>query len=159
MGTQHKPSVTQIIRQFQGVDCPPVLLLQSIQKTFGYLPEEAVRQAAQALDIPLSRLFSVASFYTAFSFEPPGQHTVCVCEGTACHVKGAAGLSAAITRDLGLHPGENTSPDRLFTLKKVRCLGCCSMAPVVKVGEQTFGSMTQAKTAALLKQYRKQSRQ
>jgi NADH-quinone oxidoreductase subunit E len=158
MVSPHKASVARIIQKHQDADSSPVLLLQSIQKAFGYLPEAAVRQAGQALAIPVSRLFSVASFYSAFRFDPPGKNTICVCEGTACHVQGAAGLTASIARDLGLNTGEVTSADRLFTLKKVRCLGCCSMAPVVRINDQTYGSMTQAKTAGILKQYRKKTR-
>jgi NADH-quinone oxidoreductase subunit E len=135
-----------------------VTLLQEVQAALGYLPREALQHIGRSLDIPVSRLFCIATFYNAFSLEPRGRHTVSVCLGTACHVKGGENLAAMLSRQLDLSTGEGTAADRSVTLKKVRCLGCCSMAPVVKVNENIHGYMTQTKTAGLLSTYRKDAR-
>ena len=126
--------------------------MQEVQNSFGYLPEEALDGLAQALDVPLGQLFSVATFYSFFRLNPPGAHHLQVCEGTACHVLGADRLSSKLARDLKVG-SEDVSEDRLFSLEKVRCLGCCSMAPVVRIDAQTFGRVRQQDLAKLLKPY------
>ncbi len=126
--------------------------MQEVQDTFGYLPEEAINTLALELDTPLSQLFSVATFYSFFRLNPKGAHHLQVCEGTACHVMGAEQLSARLARDLKIG-SEDLSEDRLFSIEKVRCLGCCSMAPVVRIDDQTFGRLRQKDLAKLLKPY------
>jgi len=132
-----------------------VTLLQDVQAALGYLPPVALRHIGRALGIPVSRLFCIATFYNAFSLEPQGRHAVSVCLGTACHVKGGEDIAALLRRQLGLSAGEGTTDDKSVTLKKVRCLGCCGMAPVLKVNECAHGYMTQTKAAELLSQCRK----
>lgn len=126
--------------------------LHEITTLHGYLPADAVRQAAADLAVPLSQLFSAATFYTAFSFQPLGKHKVQVCEGTACYVRGAAALMAQLAQELGIEPDETTE-DLLFTLKRVRCVGSCGLAPVVRVGEETFGRLSSADLTAILDQF------
>ncbi len=155
MKSSSKASIAAILKQYDSGQDSLISLMQDIQSAFGYLPKEALQQAGRELDIPLSKFFAVASFYNSFNLEPQGKHTISVCEGTACHVKNADNLAQMVARELELNGDEGTSTDRQFTLKKVRCLGCCSMAPVVKVNDDIHGSMTQTKTATILNQYRK----
>jgi NADH-quinone oxidoreductase subunit E len=129
--------------------------LQEIQDKYGYLPQEALRYASDSLGVPLSKLFCVATFYSSFSLEPRGKNLVSVCLGTACHVKNGANLFTKFAREMKLDGEGGTTKDLAFTLEKVRCMGCCSMAPVVRVNEDTYGHMTQNKVSNLLRKYRK----
>ncbi len=158
MKLPRKNKVTQIVEKHKEAQGTLITLLQDIQSEFGYLPKEVLSHAAQELEIPLSKIFAVASFYHSFSLDPQGKNTVSVCTGTACHVKNADNLAQRVSRELGLENGEGTSADGEFTLKKVRCLGCCSMAPVVKVNDDIHGGMTQVKTGNLLQLYRKDNK-
>ena len=127
--------------------------LHDITARFGYLPEEQVRQAASELGVPLSQMFSAATFYAAFAFKPCGRHKIQVCEGTACYVKGAAALMARLQTELGIQLDETTD-DLAFTLKRVRCVGSCGLAPVVRVDDDTHGRLTPAALNAILSRYR-----
>ncbi len=155
MKSSQAPSIKKALDCYRQKPGSIIALLQGIQNSFGYLPEEALREASRELDIPLSKLFSVASFYNSFSLRPRGKHTVSVCLGTACHVKSGSDLLSMLSRELGVKSAGQTSDDGLFTLEKVLCLGCCSMAPVIKINSDIYGSMTQKKTADLIKQHRK----
>lgn len=130
-------------------------LLQDIQSAFGYLPREALRHAAAALQVPLSRLFSLGTFYNSFSLVQQGDTRISVCHGTACHVKNSGSLMKMISRELGLQQGEETTADAAFSVKMVRCLGCCSIAPAVKVNDTIYGQITQAKIKSILKKHQK----
>jgi len=158
MKLPRKNKVTQIVQTHKDEKGTVITLLQDIQSEFGYLPKEVLLHSAKILEIPLSKIFAVASFYHSFSLEPQGKNTISVCTGTACHVKNADKLSQSVSRELGIEANEGTSADGEFTLKKVRCLGCCSMAPVVKVNDDIHGGMTQVKTGNLLQQYRKDNK-
>jgi NADH:ubiquinone oxidoreductase subunit E len=127
--------------------------LHDISVRFGYLPEDEVRRAASELGVPLSQMFSAATFYAAFTFKPCGRHKIQVCEGTACYVKGAATLMAKLRSELGIQPDETTA-DLAFTLKRVRCVGSCGLAPIVRVDDDTHGRLTPAALAAILDTYR-----
>jgi NADH:ubiquinone oxidoreductase subunit E len=127
--------------------------LHEITTRCGYLPEDEIRQAAADLSAPLSLMFSAASFYAAFSFRPCGRHKVHVCEGTACYVKGSPELLARLQAELGVAPDETTA-DMAFTLKRVRCVGSCGLAPVVRVDGDTYGQLTPAGLNAVLTKYR-----
>ncbi len=127
--------------------------LQEIQERCHYLPEEALRAVSHQLHVPLREVFHVATFYNCFSLEPVGKHVVQVCLGTACHVRGATRVLDRLLRDLKL-PEPGTTRDYEFTLRTVRCVGCCALAPVVRVDANTHPHLTQAKVAGLLKKYR-----
>ncbi len=127
--------------------------LQEIMARHGYLAEDAVRAAAAGLGIPLSQMFSTATFYAAFSFTPCGRHKLQVCEGTACYVKGSPELLTRLRSELGVGPDE-TTPDLKFTLKRVRCVGSCGLAPVVRVDGDTYGHLTPAQLTAVLARYK-----
>ena len=127
--------------------------LHDIDARHGYLPADEVRRTAADLGIPLSQIFSAATFYAAFSFKPLGQHKLQVCEGTACYVRGAAAILAQLAADLGIEV-DQTTEDLLFTLKRVRCVGSCGLAPVLRVDEQTFGRLSPADLGSIVDQFR-----
>lgn len=127
--------------------------LHDITAQHGYLPANEVRRAAAGLGIPLSQIFSAATFYATFSFKPPGRHKLQVCEGTACYVRGSAALLEQLAHDLGIEVDETTK-DLLFTLKRVRCVGSCGLAPVIRVDGETFGRLTADDLVAIVDQFR-----
>ena len=117
-------------------------ILQAIQKELNYLPEEALRQVSAQTEITAADIYSVASFYAQFRMQPVGKHMIKICVGTACHVKGATQVYDAFMRKFGLKEGEHTDHDGKFTLEKVSCLGCCTLAPVVQIDQVTYGHVT-----------------
>jgi NADH-quinone oxidoreductase subunit E len=126
--------------------------LQKEQEKEGYISRAAIDRIHQSLGVPLSHIYGVATFYAQFRMNPVGKHMVRVCHGTACHVSGANGISEAVEETLKVKPGETTS-DKLFTLERVSCLGCCSLAPVVMVDGFTYGNLTAGETKKILKKY------
>ena len=130
--------------------------LHDITTLHGYLPQDQLQQAAADLALPLSQLYSAATFYASFSFRPPGKHKLQVCEGTACYIKGAVDLLEYLEKELDLEPDETTQ-DLLFTLKKVHCVGSCGLAPVIRVGEETFGRLDLIDVENLLTTYRQEN--
>jgi NADH-quinone oxidoreductase subunit E len=130
-----------------------VELLQTIQTEEQYLPREALERVASNLEIPVSQLYGLATFYRAFSLKPRGKHQVLCCTGTACHVRGAKRVVDHFERVLGISVGDTTA-DGLFSLHTVNCLGACAVAPVAVVDGKTYGEMTAAKVDKLLDQYR-----
>jgi NADH-quinone oxidoreductase subunit E len=129
-------------------------MLQDVQDDYRHLPEAALKHMADSLDVPLNRLYHIGTFFSSFSLEAKGKHIVQVCMGTACHVKGAPKVLDALARELDVKPGETTK-DKLFTLEAVRCLGCCSLAPVVAIDDKLFGGVTPSQVPKLIKQTRK----
>ncbi len=128
-------------------------LLQEIQKRHSYLPEDLVEAVAEEIDVPVSDIYGVATFYSQFRFTPMGKHLIKVCKGTACHVQGADLLSSTLEEELHLE-GEGTTEDMEFTLETVACLGCCSLAPVVMIDGKVYGKLTSAKVKKIIKGYR-----
>lgn len=129
-------------------------MMQDVQEAFRHLPLLALERMAEVTGADLARLHHVATFYKAFSLEPRGETSIQVCTGTACHVRGAARVLDAFARDLGLNPGETTE-DLKFTLEAVRCLGCCTLAPVVTMGGELHGGIDSSKVGKLLRRQRK----
>jgi NADH:ubiquinone oxidoreductase subunit E len=123
--------------------------LQDLQASCGYLPEDALRHVAEQLGLPLIEVFRLANFYQAFSLTPRGRHLVTVCEGTACHVRGAPRMIDEIVGQLGVQPGETTD-DGEFTVETVNCLGACALGPVVVLDGTYYDHMTPGKLRALL---------
>jgi NADH-quinone oxidoreductase subunit E len=126
-----------------------VAILQDVQARANWLPEEDLRYICAELAIPLSKIWSLASFYRAFSLKPRGRHIVQVCLGTACHVRGAVRIVDAVSRDLGIGAGE-TDKDLGFTLETVNCLGACALGPIVVIDGEYHGQMTSVKATRLL---------
>lgn len=129
-----------------------ISLLQDVQAEFNYIPKDVLVRISQKLDIPLSQVFSVATFFQAFSLKPRGRHTITVCLGTACHVRGGQRLVDKIERDYGLKPGETTEDER-FTLETANCLGCCALGPVVVIDGKYEGQVNPEKLDKILKKY------
>ncbi len=128
-------------------------ILHEVQNHFHYLPEEELKYIAKKRNIPISQIYSIATFYNRFSLKPKGKNVVCVCLGTACHVKGAPKIMEEIKRRLGINVGETTD-DLNFTLEEVRCIGACSLAPAVVVNEDTHGKVTPKDIDKILDRYR-----
>jgi len=127
-----------------------IMILQDIQREFRYLPCEALQQTAAALDVPLSKVFSAATFYNAFSLERQGDNVIRVCRGTACHIRGAGLIQEQLEMQLGIKAGQ-TTPDYKFTIEVVACVGACAMAPVVIVNDQYHSTVKVSGTKKLLK--------
>jgi len=145
--------MNKIIEEYKDSEGGLVPILQRANDNYNYLPEPILKYTAEKLNIPLSVVCRIATFYNAFSLEPRGKHIITVCLGTACHVKGAGRVVQAIEEKLGIKKGETTE-DMLFTLEAVRCIGCCGLAPVLKVGEEIHGLMSKAKVPELIEMYK-----
>ncbi len=129
-------------------------ILQDVQTEENYLPREILEQISEKLDIPLVRIYAVATFYKAFSLKPRGKHIIQVCMGTACHVRGGARILDKMVRDLGIGPGETTR-DMGFTLETVNCLGACALGPIVVVDGEYHGQMNPPKWDKIYKTLKK----
>ncbi len=129
-----------------------IQILLKIQEENNWLPREALERISKRLNVPMSRIQHVTTFYKAFSLVPRGRHQVHVCMGTACHVRQSPRLLDAVENQLGIKPGE-TDLDLKFSLETVNCLGCCALGPVMVVDGKTYGSMTPAKVGEVLKSY------
>ncbi|HET9571754.1 MAG TPA: NAD(P)H-dependent oxidoreductase subunit E [Bacteroidales bacterium] len=130
-------------------------ILQAIQKQYNYLPEEALRMVCDQTEITAAEIVGVASFYSQFRFKPAGKHLVKVCVGTACHVKGSGQVYDALRRTLNLTDEQDTDAERLFTLQKVSCLGCCTLAPVVQIDDTTYGHIKPSMVSQILEDFKK----
>lgn len=148
--------VKEIINNYGNKRSALIAILQDIQDRFHYLPEMALCEVAKGLNIPLSEVYSVATFFRAFSLVPRGKHTCTVCMGTACHVRGAPKILDEFERRLGIKAGETTE-DRQFSLESVNCLGCCAIGPVVVIDKDYYGQMNTNRVAKLIKQYQTKS--
>ncbi|RPI33719.1 MAG: NAD(P)H-dependent oxidoreductase subunit E [Nitrospiraceae bacterium] len=134
-----------------------ISILQDVQETFGYIPEDVVFWFAEKLNIPAINFFGVATLYAQFYLKPRGKHIITACCGTACHVKGAEPIINRMRADLAIAEGEDTTPDGQFTLEKLACIGACSIAPVLIVNKKVYGSMTPDKASRVIKEYEKSS--
>jgi NADH:ubiquinone oxidoreductase subunit E/NAD-dependent dihydropyrimidine dehydrogenase PreA subunit len=144
--------VDNIIKDFEISEKSLVPILQKANDTFNYLPQPVLKYIADQLNMPLSAVCRIATFYNAFSLEPRGKHIVTICLGTACHVKGAERITATFESELGIKRG-TTTQDMLFTIEAVRCIGCCGLAPVLKVGDEIHGLMSKGRVPELLNFY------
>ena len=145
-----EPSSIDAILDNRGAEPFDIMeVLQDMQASYGYLPEEILRRVSASFDVPLIEVFRLASFYKAFSLSPRGRHLVTVCTGTACHVRGAPKMLTEVTAQLAIQPGETTE-DRAFSLETVNCLGACALGPVVVMDGRYHDHMDPAKLRALL---------
>jgi NADH:ubiquinone oxidoreductase subunit E len=138
-----------ILARYPAAEPALIQVLQDVHRAYNYLPCDVLERVAEALGVPLAKVFSVSTFYKAFSLEPQGDTIVKVCVGTACHIRGAGQLVEELQRQLGVGPGETTE-DLKFTIKTVNCVGACAMAPVMIVGETYRGSAKAARMATYL---------
>jgi NADH-quinone oxidoreductase subunit E len=128
-------------------------LLQAAQDTYGYIPAPAIDQISEIVGIPAAEIYGVITFYSQFRLKPLGKYLIKICDGTACHVNGSERIAGIIEDELQI-TGNDTTPDGLFTLQKVACLGCCSLSPVIMINDETYGRLTPKKVQQLLKEYK-----
>lgn len=143
----------EVIKNHQDKSGKVFFILEEIQKRHNYIPKDVLKSVSKETAIPLPQLYGVVTFYTGFSLKPKGEHVISICHGTVCHVKGSKMLSETLEQELGIKEGE-TTPDSKFTLQSVRCLGCCSLAPVISIDNKIYGNLDREKLRVLLKQYR-----
>jgi NADH:ubiquinone oxidoreductase subunit E len=147
--------IERVDRIVQRWSCDPeyvIEMLQDIQDLYRYIPEEALKRVAGLTGVPRGRLFHIATFYSAFSLRPRGEYRIQVCMGTTCYVKGAPEVIASLQRRLGVEEGETTSDGR-FSIERVRCLGCCGLAPAVAVNGEVVGSVRPSEVGDLLARF------
>ncbi|MFO7924541.1 MAG: NADH-quinone oxidoreductase subunit NuoE [Bacteroidales bacterium] len=144
-----------LIKEYAGRKGIMIPVLQKTQSIYGYLPREAFERISGELGLSLSDMYGVATFYAQFRLSPVGKHIIKVCHGTACHVQNAGAITEALEEALKVADGETTG-DGLFTLESVACLGCCSLAPVMMIGDETYGKLTGKEAVRVIKDIRLQ---
>jgi len=135
-------TLQKILGEYRKNEGNIISVLQDIEKAFGFIPEEAVTWFSKKLDIPASRFFGTATFYSQFHLKPRGKNIITVCRGTACHVKGSEKLLNRLFLELDIPLDEETSTDSKFTIEKVNCIGACGIAPVTILNKEVLGKMT-----------------
>lgn len=142
--------VDKIIESFSQSKSALIAVLQQIEGLYGYLPAWTLKQVSEKLEVPLTQVYGVASFYDAFHLEPRGKHLIRVCLGTACYLRGSNRVLEALERELGIKDGE-TTPDQEFSIQSVRCVGACALAPVLTIDERYFDKTNPSKIHKVLK--------
>ncbi|GAB4294347.1 MAG: NADH-quinone oxidoreductase subunit NuoE [Marinilabiliales bacterium] len=130
-----------------------ISLLQSAQDSYGYIPEKVIHYISELVNIPAADIYGVITFYSQFRLKPLGKYVIKICEGTACHVNGAKNIINVINNELGISVNETTE-DGKFTFQSVACLGCCSLAPVIMINNETFGNLTPEKTKKIIDEFK-----
>ena len=130
-----------------------ITILQRAQELYGFLPKSVLKHISNETGIKDAKIYGVATFYTQFRLKPVGKYLIMLCQGTACHVNGSSAIERAICDELGIEEGETTS-DNLFTFNNVACLGCCSLAPVMMINDETYAKLTPEKTREILQSIR-----
>ncbi|MFZ4400249.1 MAG: NADH-quinone oxidoreductase subunit NuoE [Bacteroidales bacterium] len=143
--------IDSLIAKYNGKKGNLIPILQGTQQTFGYIPSEAFIKIAKETGLKLSDMYGVATFYAQFRLLPVGKHIIKVCHGTACHVQNSNAITEAIQESLGVLDGATTN-DGLFTLESVACLGCCSLAPVMMIGDNTYAKLTGKDAVSIIKE-------
>jgi NADH-quinone oxidoreductase subunit E len=152
MATQEVQAVDRILDTYAGEEGVLIQVLLDVQREYNWLPEEVLRRISERMELPLKRVYQVASFYRAFSLTPRGRHVASVCMGTACHVRGALRISERAETVLGIKVGETTA-DKDFTLTTVNCLGCCALGPVMVIDEEAHGKLVVGQVQGILETY------
>ncbi|MCQ4635591.1 NAD(P)H-dependent oxidoreductase subunit E [Anaerovorax odorimutans] len=142
-------TIDEVLKEFPPEERFSLAILQALQREYGYISADSLTQAAGYLDVPISQLFSMATFYKALSLQKKGKIILKICDGTACHIRGSQSILNEIQRALRINAGETTE-DGLFSLETVNCVGSCAIAPVVVCGETFHGNMTPQKARELL---------
>jgi NADH:ubiquinone oxidoreductase subunit E len=144
-------ALEKILTNYQNNEGNIITILQDVEETFGYIPEEAVNWFSKKLDIPASRFYGIATFYAQFHLKPRGKNIITVCRGTACHVKGSERLLNRVFIELDIPHTEDTTEDKRFTVERVACVGTCSMAPVVIINKKVYGKVVADKIVRVIK--------
>ena len=150
---EQKAQLDAVIAECKGDKSQLMHVMQEAQGIYGYLPREVQIMIAEGMDVPLEKVYGVATFYAQFSLSPKGEYDISVCLGTACYVKGAQQLTDKIVEILGIEPGE-CSADGKFSLEECRCIGACGLAPVLTVNEEVYGRLTADDVAGILEKYK-----
>lgn len=145
--------VVDIISSYKLKKGPLMPILNEIQDSFGYLPRFALEEVSRELDMPLAEIYGVATFYSRFTLKPRGEHTINVCLGTACYVKGAQNIFNKLVEELNVKGSGDTTEDGKFTLEATRCLGCCGLAPVMMIDGEVYGRLVPEEVPNILKKY------
>lgn len=143
------PELDSVLETYGDVAGSLITILQKAQEIYGFLSPDLMLYIAKATDIPVAKVYGVATFYTQFRMHPVGKYLIMLCQGTACHVNGSEAIEDAITEYLSITEGETTE-DGLFTLENVACLGCCSLSPVMMINGETYGQLTKEKVFRIL---------
>jgi NADH:ubiquinone oxidoreductase subunit E len=151
---EHYKEIGEVLTEEQKKRGLLIHAFQQIQKEYNYLPEDKLKELSKNLDIPLADVYSTASFYKHFYFKPRGKNVVCVCMGTACHVRGASKVLEKLEQEFGIKEGETTE-DLSMTLETVGCVGCCGLAPVVTVNEEVVGDVGPRKVNEIINKIKK----
>lgn len=146
-----------IVQKYNSNPDSLISILQDIQAEYRYLPEDDLRTIADQLKLPITQVYSVATFFKAFTLTPCGEHMVALCTGTACHVRGTSLVLDEVKRQLNISPGDTTE-DLQFTLKTVNCLGACALGPIMVIDGEYHGQMSPGKVKTVLKKYRKSTK-
>lgn len=149
---EDRAAIDEVITQHSAAPSALISILHDIQSQYNYLPRQTLERVAEKLDLPLIQVYGVATFYTRFSLVPKGRNQIQVCLGTACHVRGGEHVADAVTRVLGINPGE-TSEDGEFSFDTVNCLGACALGPIMVVNGEYHGQTTGRKVTKVLKKY------
>lgn len=150
--TEQEEKLNQIIEKYKGDKSRLMAVMQEAQGIYGYLPIEVQNKIAEGMDVPLEKVYGVATFYAQFSLSPKGDYHIAVCLGTACYVKGSGAIYNKFQELLGIG-GDECTPDRKFSLTASRCIGACGLAPVLTVNEDVYGRLTDADVDNILAKY------
>lgn len=153
INSQSLKDIKEICRSFNNDKGELINVLHTVQNKFGYLPAEVQKVIAEELRIPVSKVYGVVSFYSFFTMTPKGKYPIAICLGTACYVRGAEGIVDKVKEALGIEVGQ-TTPDGLFTLDCLRCIGACGLAPVIRIGDDVYGKCTPAKAVEIINSYK-----
>lgn len=150
--TNQFDKLDEILQKYQGIKGALIPVLQEAQDAYGYLPKEVIQNIAEKMNIPVSQIYGVVTFYSQFHLKPRGRNIIRVCLGTACHVRGGKAILTAIEDNLHVKAG-STTPDLLFTLETVACIGACGLAPVLMINDDTYGRLTPEGIPEILSKY------
>ena len=149
------PEISAFIDEWKSKPGNLIMVLHQVQQTYGYIPRNIAIEISERLSVPLAKIYGVVTFYNCFRLEKAGKYKIQVCLGTACYIRGGDDLLKTLEKELGI--GLNsTTPDGMFSIEAVRCLGCCGLAPVIVVNGNVHGRLTSKDVPAIIEQYRKQ---
>ncbi len=147
-----KQEVRDLVEKWRNKEGNLIMILHELQNHHGYVPREFSLELSRILDVPLARIYEVITFYNFFKLSPPGKHRIAVCMGTACYLKGGQDILDQIKNILSVKEGQTTK-DNQFQLDVVRCLGCCGLAPVIKIDEKVYGKVQKSQIMGILSEY------
>jgi NADH-quinone oxidoreductase subunit E len=152
-GIRFTDELSNFIEKWKNKDGNLIMILHRVQEEYGYIPREVALQLSRMLDVPLAKIYGVVTFYHFFRLTKPGKHTISVCLGTACYLKGGQDILKELETDLGIKVG-GTTEDGVFSLQAVRCIGCCGLAPVITIGDEVFGNLKKEQIPEILAKFK-----